>query len=266
MALLENSSWARMTWPEIAKAVPASGAAAILPLGATEQHGPHLGTGMDGVLAETICREAGARAGVPVLPPLYYGSSAAHSRRWPGTLALSPPTFIAVLSEIGDWLHASGVRRLFLVNAHVGNAGPAACALDVLRCRHDDLSLALLNLARLTPEIEAAFSRDATDWHANAAETSLMLAIAPDCVRPELCAQADDPDRTAGCVFAHPVNRTSRNGVTGRPGEATVEEGRRLYASLLDALTEAVTRGLRETPPLDTSYFQPAQPANQDPS
>ena len=62
---------------------------------------------------------------------------------------------------------------------------------------------------------------DAEDWHANDAETSLMLAVAPELVRPTLVAAADDADRTRGLVFAHPVNRTSRNGVTGsaEPGQ-----------------------------------------------
>ena len=263
MSVLQSSSWARLTWPELASAIPASCRAAILPLGATEQHGPHLGTGMDSVLAETLCREVGERTGVPVLPALHYGSSAAHSARWPGTLALSPQTFIAVLSDLGDWLYRSGVRRLFLVNCHVGNAAPAACALDVLRCRYDDLSIALFNTGQLDAAIGAEFSRDAADWHANAAETSLMMALAPDCVRAELVAGADDPDRTTGSVFAHPVNRTSRNGVTGRPSEASAEAGGQLYARLVEALVEKITRGLSETPPLAQSFFKSVQPATQ---
>ena len=98
---------------------------------------------------------------------------------------------------------------------------------------------------------------DAADWHANDAETSLMLAIAPAMVRPELMAGADDPDRTRGLVFAHPVNRTSLNGVTGNPSRAT----RRTRAStwfdwMVEDLSGLVPRGLRETPPLAHSYFE----------
>jgi creatinine amidohydrolase len=97
---------------------------------------------------------------------------------------------------------------------------------------------------------------DAEDWHANDAETSLMLAVAPGMVRADLIAAADDPDRTEGLVFAHPVNRTSRNGVTGCPSRATVAKGRRWFDWMVEDLSELIERGLRETPPLDHSYFE----------
>lgn len=248
--------WAELTWDEIA-VLPRSGVdAALLPVGATEQHGPHLGCGMDAMLADKLCATVAARTGVPMLPLLPYGCSLGHSHRWPGTLSLSPQTLIAIVSEIGDWLHAAGFRRLFVVNAHVTNAAPLRCALEVLRGRYDDLMVAVLNTATLTPRIARAFSADAADWHANAAETSLTLALAPELVRPKRIRDADDPDRTTGLVFAHPVNRTSRDGVTGAPSRGNAAHGRKLFAWLTTDLTAIVRRGLRERPPLDASYFK----------
>jgi len=85
--------------------------------------------------------------------------------------------------------------------------------------------VALFNSATLSARVREAHFADGDDWHANDAETSLMLAIAPEMVRPSLLAEADDPDRTGGLVFAHPVNRTSRNGVTGTPSRANAEKG-----------------------------------------
>jgi creatinine amidohydrolase len=213
---------------------------------------------MDSSLADAVSAEVASRTGVPVLPLLPYGCSLGHSRRWPGTLSLTPQTLIAVVSEIGDWLHASGFRRLFIVNAHVTNAAPLRCALEVLRSRHDDLMVAVLNTATLSPRITRAFSADAADWHANEAETAVTMAVAPALVRPDRIGSADDPDRTGGLVFAHPVNRTSRNGVTGAPSRATLTGGRKLFAWLVEDLTEVIQRGLREKPPLAASYFQSA--------
>ena len=69
---------------------------------------------------------------------------------------------------------------------------------------------------------------------------------------------ADDADRTEGTVFAHPVNRTSRNGVTGRPSTADADAGRRLFGWMVEDLTDIVRRGMVETPPLDQSYTRPA--------
>ncbi len=250
------TNWAELTWEEIGR-LAGGGAAAILPIGATEQHGPHLGTGMDSALARPLCAAVGALTGVPVLPLLPYGCSLGHSRRWPGTIALGPQTLIALATEIGDWLHASGFRRLFIVNTHVTNAAPLRCALEVLRSRHDGFMVAVVNTATLSPRVERAFRSDAADWHANAAETSLMLALAPALVRRGKIPAADDPDRTAGLVFAHPVNRTSRNGVTGRPSRASAAAGRRLFAWMVADLAALVRRGLREKPPLDAAYGEP---------
>jgi len=107
--------------------------AAILPVGATEQHGPHMGCGMDAVLADRLCAAVAARTGVPALPTLPYGCSLGHSRRWPGTLSVQPITLIELVKQIGDWAYYAGVRRLFIVNTHVTNAAPLRCALEMLR-------------------------------------------------------------------------------------------------------------------------------------
>jgi creatinine amidohydrolase len=81
-----------------------------------------------------------------------------------------------------------------------------------------------------------------------------MLAIAPQQVRPELCAGADDEDRTGGCVFSHPVNRTSLNGVTGAPSRASADKGRIGFDWLVEDLSALIRKGLAETPPLPTAY------------
>jgi creatinine amidohydrolase len=96
---------------------------------------------------------------------------------------------------------------------------------------------------------------DGEDWHANSAETSLMLALAPELVRTSQIRAADDPDRTAGLVFSHPVNRTSTNGVTGTPSSASAAQGTRVFDWMVEDLSALVERGLHETPPLDQSYF-----------
>ncbi len=251
-----STLWSELTWEEIARLPSAGINAALLPIGATEQHGPHLGTGMDSALAETVCRTVSEATRVPLLPLLPYGCSLGHSRRWPGTLALQPQTLIAVVTDLGDWLHASGFRRLFIVNSHVTNAAPLRCALEILRSRYDDLMVAVLNTATLSPRLARAFSADAADWHANAAETAVTMVAAPRLVRRRAIARADDPDRTTGLVFAHPVNRTSLNGVTGFPSRATAAQGRRLLRWLVTDLTRLVRRGCRERAPLPASYFQ----------
>jgi creatinine amidohydrolase len=249
--------WSDLTWSELPTVLAAVGHAAILPVGATEQHGPHLGCGVDTVIAEKLCSAVAEKTGVPMLPALPYGCSLGHSQRWPGTIAVTPVLLIEVVKQIGDWAYHSGVRRLFIVNAHVTNAAPLRCALEMLRAQYDDLMVAVINTATLSARVREFHAADGADWHANDAETSLMLAIAPQGVRPDKLPQADDPDRTGCCIFSHPVNRTSLNGVTGKPSLATQEKGQRWFDWLVEDLTQLVQQGCQEAPPLEFSYFRP---------
>lgn len=255
--------WSELTWPEFQDQLANARQSAILPVGATEQHGPHLGTGMDWVLADKLCAAVSKRTNVPMLPVLPYGCSIGHSRRWPGTIALQPATLIQVVKEIGDWAHHSGVRRLFIINTHVTNAAPLRCALELLRAEHDDLMVCVLNSATISERVRNAHFADAEDWHANAAETALMMAIAPELVRENMIADADDPDRTAGRIFSHPVNRTSSNGVTGSPSQASLAQGQELFSWMVDDLSSLVESGKDEEPPLTQSYFDTASTGHQ---
>jgi creatinine amidohydrolase len=252
--------WSQRTWSELPGDLAAVRHAAILPVGATEQHGPHLGCGVDAVLADKLCAAVAARTRVPMLPTLPYGCSLGHSQRWPGTIGVQPTTLIELVAQIGDWAYLSGVRRLFMVNTHVTNAAPLRCSLEMLRARHDDLMVALFNSATLSARVREFNVADGQDWHANNAETSLMLAVAPELVRPSVLRQADDPDRTVGLVFSHPVNRTSTNGVTGTPSIASPEQGQRAFGWMVEDLSALIEHGLHETPPLDHSYFSPVVP------
>jgi creatinine amidohydrolase len=246
--------WESLTWEEIASLRQSGIDLCLLPAGATEQHGPHLGVGMDTCNAVKLCEAVSRETGVPVLPPLAYGCSLGHSRRWPGTLALQPQTVINTVVEIFAWLHGAGFKRLLLVNGHVGNAAPLRCALEIIRSRFDDAMIRVCNVAELSARVRAEFFADAEDWHANAAETSLMLACAPELVRPDKIASADDEDRTRELVFTHPVNRTSKNGVTGFPSRATRAQGENLFRMMVEDLTAIIRSALTEQPPLAQNY------------
>ncbi len=248
------SLWEQAAWPQVASILAAQDAA-ILPIGATEQHGPHMGCGMDAVLADKLCRAVAEVTGLLMLPTLPYGCSLGHSQRWPGTIAVQPKTLIDLVKEIGDWAWISGVRRLFIVNTHVTNVAPLRCALEMLRAEHDDMMVALFNSATLSARVRQMHFADGDDWHANDAETSLMLAVANEMVDTTCMLDADDPDRTSGLVFPHPVNRTSTNGVTGSPSLATREKGEQLFAWMTEDLAALIRKGLVEQAPLNHSYF-----------
>ena len=150
--------------------------------------------------------------------------------------------------------HIIGVRRLFIVNTLVTNAAPLRCALELLRAQNEVLMVSVINTATMSERVRRAQFADAADWHVNDAETSLRLAIAPEMVRQSEMVGTDDPDRTEGLVFSDPVNRTSLNGVTGKPSIATAEKGREFFNWMREDLSEIVRCGLLETAPLAYRY------------
>jgi creatinine amidohydrolase len=250
--------WERLTWEEIEGLRRGGMDMTILPVGSTEQHGPHLSLEIDTVSSVRVAQGVSAATRVPVLPGLSYGCSLGHSRRWPGTVALSPQTLIDLATEIGDWVIRAGFRRLLFLNGHVTNFAPLRCALEILRSRFDEAMVAVLNLHDISPRVRESYFGDAEDWHANAAETSLMLAISPESVRTDRLPAGDDPDRTGGLFFSHPVNRTSANGATGSPSKANRQDGARLFSWMVEDLTARVREALLEKPPLPQGYGAPA--------
>jgi creatinine amidohydrolase len=151
--------------------------------------------------------------------------------------------------EIGEWLlHASGFTRLLILNGHVTNFAPLRVALETLRFRHPEMRVGLRGLWEISPRVAAEYTADARDWHANAAETSLMLACHPQGVRPDKI--ADDPDRTDDLFFSYAVSRTSESGVTGKPTQATAAQGEALLSWAIDDLSALVRAALTEEPPI----------------
>ena len=170
-----------------------AGAIALVPIAATEQHGPHLPAGTDTLSVDAVVHAAIAKlaggARVVVCPTLPYGCSA-HHVRFGATASLSHSTLLAVLLDLGDSLVASGFRRLLIVNGHGGNHHVMHVAATELAERHD---LSAGAVSWWQPAEEAMIERGALErghlpGHAGAFESSVVLALRPDLVhepRPE---------------------------------------------------------------------------------
>ena len=172
-----------LAWPEISALREKNGGLLLLPLGATEQHGPHLPVAMDTFWRNPFATRSPDKTGVPVLSALRYTVSQGHTSKWPGTFSLRHETFISTLRDIAAWAVATGWRRLLFVNAHFGNDAPARVAVDQLRLAHlGKLQVGLVHAFKLDEAIWRSYTRDADDLHANAAETALMLHLHPELV------------------------------------------------------------------------------------
>jgi creatinine amidohydrolase len=217
-----------MAWPEVADRV-GSGAILVIPVGSTEQHGPHLPCTTDTDIALAVATRAAERLDrLVVAPPLAYGSSGEH-QGFAGTLSIGREATELVLVELG---RSAGIdfAHVMMVSTHGGNSVPMAGAL-----------------ARLGVEGRSVSSWSPSwsgDLHAGRTETSLMLAIAPERVRADR-AEAGDL-RPLGTLLPllrqHGVREVSANGVLGDPAGASAAEGLRLLATASGELVDQAER------------------------
>lgn len=252
------SRWYDAAWPELQGLGPRAGGGhdvGLVPVGAVEQHGPHLPTGTDTIVATAVCEAAAELCDAVVLPPIAVGCSYGHGTVLPGTLSLSPELLALVVRQYAEWAAVSGLRRLLLVNAHFGNAAALGTATDHLRLFRPDLRIGALDWWSVDAQVLREVTSDGDDIHANRAETAMVMAIAPDLVHLDRLRDSDDPDRTTDLVFRYTAPALSTNGVTGRPSEATPELGAALLARVAAAVAARVERGRLEEPPLGQAPF-----------
>ena len=251
-------AWTDQAWPDLADLADlGNGEVGLVPVGATEQHGPHLPTGTDTIVACSLCDAVSERTGAPVLPPIPVACSYGHGTQLPGTLSLTPELLAAVVRQYAEWAATSGLTRLLFVNSHFGNTASLGIATDHLRLFRPDLQVGSVDWWTADPVVAREAMVDGDDVHAHRAETSLMLVVAPELVHLDRLAAADDADRTADLVFRYTAPALSTNGVTGRPSEATVELGELLLTRTVDAIVGMVERGRNEKPPLGPAPVPP---------
>ena len=164
---------------------------AVLPVAATEQHGPHLPLSVDAALLQGVIDAALPLlpAGLPLLllPPQNIGLSTEHMA-FAGTLSLSPATLLALWTELGECVARAGIKKLLLLNGHGGQVS----AMDIVarelrqRCGLLVYSASWFGLP-LPPEVAGRFSAEEHRFgiHAGEIETSMMLHLEPGTVRME---------------------------------------------------------------------------------
>jgi creatinine amidohydrolase len=258
--------WSDHAWPELSDlAERGSGEVGLVPVGATEQHGPHLPTGTDTIVACALCDGVSELTDAPVLPPIPVACSYGHGTQLPGTLSLTPELLAAVVRQYAEWAATSGLTRLLFVNSHFGNSASLGIATDHLRLFRPDLQVGSVDWWTADEVVATEAVLDGDDVHAHRAETSIMLAVAPELVRLDRLTTSDDPDRTTDLVFRYTAPALSTNGVTGRPSEATVELGRLLLTRTVEAIAAMVERGRTEKPPLGPAPAPPFAPPSPNP-
>lgn len=235
--------WNQLTRAELADVLPQ--ALVLLAVGATEQHGPHLPTGTDILLSQTVTELAAERAAgqsprrLVMAPPLPVGASD-HHRRFGGTLSLRPATMITVLTDLIGSVVAAGGRRMMIINGHGGNVGVCHAAAGAAAA-DSDVSVAVLDYWRLAESAPEA--PGPVPGHAGWFETSLVLAVRPDLVAERKQRADPVPVITPPDVDLHSAATWSAvDGFTDRPDLATAEAGRELLEEIVIKLSDRIVR------------------------
>ena len=269
--------WSDLTTADFS-ALDTRRAIAVLPVAATEQHGPHLPLSVDTDLVNGVVAAALPHI-APDLPALFLptqpvGFSPEHAR-FAGTLTLKAETVVRLWTELGECVAASGVNKLVLFNAHGGQVGAMDLVARDLRARLGMLvySVSWFNLPLHGPDgqdVNALFSAEEHRFgiHGGDVETSMMLALAPQRVR---MAQAEyfrstSQDRAErfpilgngkSAKLGWQMQDYNANGAVGNAAAATADKGRALLDAAGRALAQALTE-MDQLPPdtlRDTTAF-----------
>jgi creatinine amidohydrolase len=227
-----------MTWTDF-QAADMSAIIAVLPISATEQHGPHLPLGVDSFIMDGYITRVAARlpAELPVLflPRQPIGNSVEHDD-FPGTLTISAPTLIRVLTEIGECVHRTGCRKLVLANSHGGNVALLDIVAHELRARLG-MFVVMASWHRFGyPDGLFSGTELLHGVHGGDVETSLMLSFRPDLVRR---AEAENFESESAAIeadftwlrtgrptgFGWMTQDLSPTGVMGNAAAATASKG-----------------------------------------
>lgn len=172
---------AEMSWPEIKEALTRTDAV-LIPMGATEQHGPHLPLGVDTFIPMHAAEEIARRTGVPIAPPVWF-SPCEHHMGFPGTISVRPTTMIALLRDICQSLRRHGFRNFILLNGHTSGNNPSLLsAADEIQLEFPDVRLWVVDVVLAAWKATLKVCEAEILYHGDEVEASQMLVARKDLV------------------------------------------------------------------------------------
>lgn len=231
--------WKELKRHEVRELAPE--ALVVVPLGAVEQHGPHLPTGTDYMLSSRAVEGALDRAAVSSERPFLLADvlgigCSAHHLPFGGTISLTPGVMGEVLADIIRSMTASGVRRVVMVNGHGGNSGICHAAASQA-ASDDDVAVAVVDYWESAAVVETADAP--VPGHAGRFETSLMLAVHPELVHPDRERPGGESGQQPGRGVYGPRIWAGIDGFTDAPELASASSGEEMLARIV---TDLATR------------------------
>ena len=216
----------------------------LLPAGSVEQHGPHLPTGTDTFAAGIISHAVAERMDGLVVPSSPLGVTPMHAP-FPGTITLTPDTYMRIVIESCAAMARHGAKRLLIVNWHEGNSAPLSIAAEALHREHG-LSVVTCHACYVAADLYGPSSGGLT--HGGEIEALAVLAYRPELVHLDRVSgssdgaqghQMDKLRRTKNFIpVLTDIRSIAPSGWFGKPEHATIDKGRRMLADVADAIAK----------------------------
>lgn len=242
-----------LTWTEIEQMPNKKNVVIIQPIGAIEQHGPHLPIAVDSAISLGVLGKALGQleSTLPAyaLPCLYYGKSNEH---WgfPGTITLTATTLLSVIQEMAASIYRSGFRKLVLMNSHGGQPQIMEIAARDIHQEYQDFAVFPLFTWRVPHLVGDLLTAQEQEYgiHAGDAETSIMLSLLPEQVQmnqavkeyPQSLPENSLLDMEGKLPFAWLTKELSNSGVMGDATVATKEKGDRILQSVAEGWVQVI--------------------------
>ncbi|MCA2710535.1 MAG: creatininase family protein [Microcystis sp. M015S2] len=242
-----------LAWTDIDSMPDKENVVIIQPIGAIEQHGPHLPIAVDAAISLGVLGKAFEKLNTNVpafaLPCLYYGKSNEHWS-FPGTITLSATTLLTLIQEIAESLYRSGFRKLVLMNSHGGQPQVMEIAARDIHQQYPDFLVFPFFTWRVPHNAAELFSGYELEYgiHAGDVETSMMLSLLPEQVKIERAVREYPqglPENSLLTMegklpFAWLTKELTKSGVMGDATNASKEKGDRLLESVANGWVQAI--------------------------
>ncbi len=240
-----------LTWYEYAERIKSD--LIILPIGSTEQHGPHLPLGTDAIQIASFSKLAAERIGGIVAPVLSYGyksqPKSGGGPNFPGTTCLGAEALMFVVRDILKEFIRQGAKKIYLMDGHYENALFLSEAIDLALSETRDKEVKILKNCFIEflneKDIQRIFPNGFPGWaleHAAIMETSLMLYFRPDLVKLDRMIPDKAENLPAYDIYPVPKGIIPSSGILADPSEASVEKGEYIVKRCLDEFEKSVRK------------------------
>lgn len=243
-----------MNWPDVRAAIAAGFATAVVAVGSTEQHGPHLPTMTDTRIGDAMVHRVARKLGNALQARTIPVGVSDHHLAFGATVSLKPETLTMIVRDYADSLVRAGFRRIIFLPSHGGNFAAVAQAIEDAGKAHPDIEITgytdLLGFSGCLNRASAEFgiSEEESGAHAGESETSIMMALESELVARDRLAPGylgPTGEREIRIIFEQGMPALTPNGVIGDPRQATAEKGEVYLETLADFLVAEIGRAGR---------------------